>query len=199
MSTVETRETKRPSRQAVVGVVLAAVLIVCFIGVQLGALFLVSPAWSNVPLVLAIFAVLCWLYVGLFIVAHDAMHGSLAPGYPRLNRGIGRLCVGLYACFSFEALRAKHLLHHRHAGTAGDPDFATPAPVPLPTWYLNFFLEYFSWWQLGAMGALFFTLWLLLGAALGNVVLFWALPSLASSLQLFYFGTFLPHVCPTHL
>ena len=29
--------------------------------------------------------VMTWLYVGLFITAHDAMHGSLSPRHPRLN------------------------------------------------------------------------------------------------------------------
>jgi beta-carotene/zeaxanthin 4-ketolase len=34
---------------------------------------------------------------------------------------------------------------------------------------------------------------LVLGAQLANVLLFWALPALLSALQLFTFGTYLPH------
>ena len=36
-------------------------------------------------------------------------------------------------------------------------------------------------------------LYLLLGAPLENILLFFAAPGLLSSFQLFYFGTFLPH------
>lgn len=35
--------------------------------------------------------------------------------------------------------------------------------------------------------------YMLLGANVANILLFFALPGLLSSLQLFYFGTFLPH------
>ena len=57
------------------------------------------PASSSRPLLIAL---QCWLNVGLFIVAHDCMHGSLAPFRPALNRWIGRLCLALYAGFSYD-------------------------------------------------------------------------------------------------
>ncbi|MEG8017066.1 hypothetical protein [Sphingomonas sp. LR55] len=41
------------------------------------------------------------------------------------------------------------------------------------------------------MVALIYTL--LLGAPLGNIVIFWALPALGAVAQLFVFGTWLPH------
>jgi beta-carotene ketolase (CrtW type) len=36
-----------------------------------------------------------WLSTGLFITAHDAMHGTLAPGRPHWNRAVGGLCLML--------------------------------------------------------------------------------------------------------
>ena len=30
-----------------------------------------------------------WLFTGLFITAHDAMHGTVSPSRPRLNRALG--------------------------------------------------------------------------------------------------------------
>jgi beta-carotene ketolase (CrtW type) len=53
--------------------------------------------------------------------------------------------------------------------------------------------EYFSWREfaiLTVVGAIYLTV---LDAELVNVLAFWALPAILSSLQLFYFGTYLPH------
>ncbi|MEM7731074.1 MAG: beta-carotene ketolase, partial [Pseudomonadota bacterium] len=46
-----------------------------------------DPVWLTVGLI----ALQVWLYTGLFIVAHDTMHGSFAPGRPRLNAWVGRV------------------------------------------------------------------------------------------------------------
>jgi beta-carotene ketolase (CrtW type) len=43
------------------------------------------------------------------------------------------------------------------------------------------------------MAIIFNILYHLLNIPLANLVLFWILPSVLSTLQLFYFGTFLPH------
>ncbi len=44
------------------------------------------------------------------------------------------------------------------------------------------------------LAVLTWTYILVLGAPVQNVLLFWALPAVLSSLQLFIFGTYLPHV-----
>ena len=36
-----------------------------------------------------------FLHTGLFILAHDAMHHSLAPTHPLINQRIGRLSLAL--------------------------------------------------------------------------------------------------------
>lgn len=179
--------------QARIGLVLAIAIIAGWLAVHIyGMLFYSWNGWSVVtaPL-LALFAT--WLFVGLFIVAHDCMHGSLVPFRPAVNRAIGQLCLFLYAGFEFDKLNRKHHLHHRYSGTAEDPDFDAVPPHGLAHWYWKFFIEYFSWRQLlfvTAVGSVYLHV---IGVPLANLVAFWAMPAILSSFQLFYFGTYLPH------
>jgi len=179
-------------RQAEIGVGLAVALIAAWIAAEYYALFAVPL--DDVGLLVApiLIAAICWLNVGLFIIAHDAMHGSLAPERPAVNRAFGRVSLALYAGFSYDALLPKHSDHHRHSGTDRDPDFHAGAPRHFWRWYRQFLRQYFGWRQLLAVSAVFIAL-LLLGASYANVILFWAAPAILSSLQLFYFGTFRPH------
>ncbi|CAA9503516.1 MAG: Beta-carotene ketolase [uncultured Sphingomonas sp.] len=181
-------------RQATVGLLLAVLIVAAWLSLHVYAVFFHSLSavsgwlWA-LPLVLA----LIWLSVGLFIVAHDAMHGSLAPGRPALNRFFGRLTLLLYAGFWMDRLAPKHFDHHRHVGTDRDPDFSADHPTRFWPWYLAFMRRYFGLREAAILTVLVWSYVLLLGAPLGNLLLFWALPSIASSVQLFYFGTYLPH------
>ena len=141
-----------------------------------------------------------WIYTGLFITAHDAMHGSIHPS-PWLNRAIGQLCLGLYAGFDYSLLARKHHLHHQYPASDRDPDFHDGNTPNFWGWYAHFVCEHFSWRQAINLLLMFGTYTLvcqfdlatpLLGR-IPNLLLFWVIPSLLSSLQLFYFGTFLPH------
>jgi beta-carotene ketolase (CrtW type) len=66
----------------------------------------------------ALVPLLTWLYVGLFITAHDAMHALVAPRHRRLNDAVGRLTALLYAQFDYDALRVAHAEHHRAPASA---------------------------------------------------------------------------------
>jgi beta-carotene ketolase (CrtW type) len=136
---------------------------------------------------------LCWLYVGLFIVAHDCMHESFWPRKPMMNRVVGQLCLLLYAGFDYDELKRKHHLHHRYSGTDEDPDFDSRTPHTAWRWYRRFFGEYFSarpvLWMTG-VGMMYYFVF---SAPYVNLLSFWALPAILSSAQLFYFGTFQPH------
>ena len=57
--------------------------------------------------------------------------------------------------------------------------------------YVRFIRNYLSVWQVVVMAVLFNVLKLWIPQA--NLLLFWVGPSLLSTLQLFYFGTYLPH------
>lgn len=180
-------------RQTRIGLGLAALITLTFLAVHIGSVFLLPLEgrwWLLAP---AIVAVQAWLSVGLFIIAHDAMHGSLAPGRPGVNLFWGRLTLLLYAGFWMDRLRPKHFDHHRHVGTAHDPDFSAEHPTRFWPWYLGFMRRYFGRREFLILSALVWAYVLLLGAPLGNLLLYWALPAILSSVQLFYFGTYLPH------
>lgn len=134
-----------------------------------------------------------FLCTGLFITAHDAMHRSIAPRFPGLNDRIGSLALFLYLFFPYKKLLKNHWLHHRHPATDQDPDFHDGQYTHPVLWYFNFVKRYFGWSQvLGILVVYGMATWLL-RVPQTNLFLFWVLPSILSSLQLFYFGTFLPH------
>jgi len=183
----------RRALQTATGLALAALIVGSWLGLHVWAMFVFELTWSNVPVALAIALVQCWLSVGVFIVSHDAMHGSLAPGWPRLNGIIGGTLLFLYAGFGWRKMRDAHFDHHRHSGKAGDPDFDSDNPSHFWRWYKTFLKRYFSWLSLLYVNVVVGIYWIVVGVPIAQLVLVFALPAIASSLQLFYFGTFRPH------
>lgn len=181
------------TRQTVVGVGLALALMGAWLAAHIYGVFWLDLVAAPSALVIGLIALSTWLSVGLFIVAHDAMHGSLAPYRPRVNWMIGQVALGLYAGFRFTPLNREHHLHHRHAGTPDDPDFDERPPHGFWAWYLSFMTHYFGLRELFALTVLVGFYVLAFGADMANLLTFWALPALLSSLQLFTFGTYLPH------
>lgn len=137
-----------------------------------------------------------FLYTGLFITAHDAMHGAVFPSNLKINNFIGALSVGLYALFSYEKLQKKHWLHHHNPASELDPDFHNSKHKNFFAWYFNFMLRYWSWTRLLSLMALYNVILFTLHIPEKNLTLFWVIPSILSSVQLFYFGTFTPHKEP---
>lgn len=183
------------------GLIIAAVVLTAW-ATALATSLTISLSFSPSPLlpILSIggFVLLnTFLYTGLFITAHDAMHGTVAPAFPRLNRAIGRTATLLYALFSFEVLHTKHHEHHAHPSSAGDPDFHDGNHRGFFRWYLHFFFTYVTWKQLLGMAVIYNILKHVAGIPDINILLFWVLPSVASTFQLFFFGTYLPHREPT--
>lgn len=127
------------------------------------------------------------LYTGLFITAHDAMHGSVS-NRKAMNTLYGWVCATLFAFNWYPRLYRKHHLHHAHPVTEGDPDYHHGH---FWGWYLRFLLQYVTWWQILLMAISFNLLILIFPET--NVIVFWMLPSVLSTLQLFYFGTYRPH------
>lgn len=179
-------------RQTAIGLTLAALIVGGWMTLHVWGVFfqpLSGPALWVAPLLILTQS---WLGAGMFIVAHDAMHGSLAPGRPRLNAVVGQICVGAYAAFSYRKLNVCHHQHHRAPGTAEDPDFHAERPDAFLPWFYGFFTRYFGWREFGIVTAVLIG-YLLIGATVANLILFWALPAILSALQLFVFGTWLPH------
>jgi beta-carotene/zeaxanthin 4-ketolase len=184
-----------PAAQSRIGVALALLIMTAWLAVHVAGIFFLDalPAWRSLLLVI----VQTWLSVGLYIVAHDAIHGSLWPTHRNGNDLIGRIAVWLYAGFAFAPLASKHRFHHAHPGSAEDPDFAPETPGQILPWYGRFMRTYLTGGQAMVM-LLRVAVYIALGARLENIVLFFALPGLLSSFQLFYFGTYLPHRHPAH-
>lgn len=159
-----------------------------------------GPVHLPLPLVwvalwaLPAIALQTFLHTGLFITAHDAMHGTVFPASRRVNDAIGSAAVLLYALFSFRKLHEKHGEHHGRPGEPGeDPDFHDGEHGGFWRWYAHFIANYVGLWQIVGMAVVFNVLEHLVGVPIENLLLFWVLPSLLSTLQLFYFGTYLPH------
>ena len=145
-------------------------------------------AWAPLAVALQTF-----LHTGLFIIAHDAMHGSVAPGWSGVNRGVGQLALLLYALFPFAGLQKAHVVHHRAPGTADDPDHTGGRPLGYMQWYLRFMMQYLKWYQVAGLAAVFNVLDHVVGVQTSVLIVFWVAPSLLSTFQLFTFGTYLPH------
>ncbi|HEX8554648.1 MAG TPA: fatty acid desaturase [Sphingomonas sp.] len=179
--------------QTMIGVGLACAILASWVSLHLYAMFGLRIDATTWPLVPAIAAVQCWLSVGMFIVAHDAMHGSLAPGRPKLNARIGAAMLMIYAGFGWAKMRDAHFAHHRAPGSGDDPDFDADHPNHFWAWYATFLRRYFGW-RSGLYIATIVTLyWAVFGVPIANIALLYGPPAIASSLQLFYFGTYRPH------
>ena len=171
---------------------LAAAIGGAWLALHVGGIFFWRWSLATAPLAAMLILVQAWLSTGLFIVAHDCMHGSLVPGRPRANTLVGTLCLGAYAGLSYAALLPKHHAHHAAPGTRDDPDFHADAPRRALPWFVGFFRNYYSHGQILRITAAAI-LYLLLGASLVNIAAFWAVPALLALAQLFLFGTYLPH------
>ena len=168
------------------GIIWAVVLISLW-SANLAYWIQVDFSWSD-PFVYLSILIQTHLYTGLFITSHDAIHGVVYAENPRLNHAIGRFCTILFAFNDYSTLRAKHHLHHAHVNTEGDPDVHQG---PFLLWWFKFIWQYVTWKQVLAMAItynvlkIWFPMW--------NLILFWELPAILSTLQLFIFGTYLPH------
>ncbi|AWW30530.1 fatty acid desaturase [Echinicola strongylocentroti] len=140
------------------------------------------------PMVYLAILVQMHLYTGLFITAHDAMHGSVSRK-AFWNRALGWVSAILFSFNFYDKLLPKHHEHHRYVATGQDPDYHQSDHFW--KWYWSFISTYLSPLQLVLMGLAFWGLQVFF--PLPNLVLFWMVPAILSTFQLFYFGTYLPH------
>lgn len=172
--------------------VFIAIFIIIFWLLHLSfTLFLVDVKPDNPWLYFHVF-LQTYLYTGLFITGHDAMHGVVANNR-KINNFFGYLVTTLFAFLSFKVLAKKHYLHHRFPATADDPDFYTKSNN-FVLWWFSFMKNYTTWWQIVLMAATFNIL--LIWFTEAQLLVFWVLPAILSTLQLFFFGTYLPHKQP---
>ncbi|RAU81655.1 fatty acid desaturase [Pontibacter arcticus] len=169
------------------GVLIALIVIGCWTALLVYLLYTYQLDFSS-PLTYIFFLLQTHLYTGLFITAHDAMHGVVAPGKPTLNKTIGTVAAFLFAYNWYPRLLPRHHQHHHFVATDKDPDYHGGSFV---AWYFSFLKQYITWWQIVLMAITFNVLKLYF--PLENVVMFWMVPAILATFQLFYFGTYLPH------
>jgi beta-carotene ketolase (CrtW type) len=168
------------------GILWALLIISCwflnlYVGIHLELSF--SNPWVYVLILLQ-----THLYTGLFITSHDSIHGVVSTQYPKINDALGKFCTILFAFNQYGKLKIKHHMHHKHVNTENDPDVHQGNFF---IWWFKFMWQYVTWQQVLAMAItynmlkLWFPMW--------NLILMWELPAILSTLQLFYFGTYLPH------
>jgi beta-carotene ketolase (CrtW type) len=150
--------------------------------------------WSASPAAIVVgMLVRTYLTTGLFITAHDAMHGAVSRSRP-LNRLVGTLAAFSFAAMSYRKLARNHYAHHAAPATDRDPDYTGQGPAGFWRWFARFMLRYATWTQLVTIAIIYNLLRLRYDDA--TLWLFWAGPPLLASLQLFFFGTYLPHRTP---
>lgn len=151
-----------------------------------------AAVWMGIALLARTF-----LQTGLFIIAHDAMHGSLVPGNKTINHGIGRVALWLYGCLDYDHCLTNHQRHHASPAGGEDPDYHDGLSSHPLNWYIRFMAGYLSPLQLTLLIGTWGGSWLALrstsSVSITTILLFWTLPLLLSSIQLFLFGTYLPH------
>jgi len=179
--------------QSIKGLGLFVLMAISLIVAHIWSVFFLELNWAMLLAAITIILFQCWLFTGVFIVAHDAMHGTLTPRWPRLNDAIGAVILFLYAGFTWRIFKAAHLAHHKAPGSIDDPDFNDENPIAFWPWYVKFFKTYFGLRSVTYVVSVTLIYGLLFGANFINIWLFYGVPSILSSVQLFYFGTYLPH------
>lgn len=161
----------------------------------LGALFLASvplsfAAVDRAPL--AAVAATPWMifaFTGLFILAHEAIHGLLWPGHPRASHALGAVFAFAYAFMDYRTLRGRHGEHHAAPGGPSDPD-AHPSGRFAPH-LAAFVLRYLNLPQVALL--------VLAGNRLGAaghtraMLLAWVVPLVGSTLVIFSLGIHFVH------
>ena len=192
---ISKRFLRRSGKGKIQGILIASTIILLWASTLFSLLSWDVAEFYPLEILIAIF----WqtfLYTGLFITAHDAMHGLVCPQNCQINNLIGSLTLWMYGLFSYEKLWQKHWLHHCYPASKLDPDFHNGKDSCFFAWYFHFIKGYWSWRRLGGLLVIFSLVIYVLHISPSNLALFWVIPSILSSLQLFYFGTFLTHQKP---
>lgn len=133
-----------------------------------------------------------YLYTGLFITGHDAMHGVIS-GNKNINKIFGWISSLLFAGLSYNKLIKNHFKHHKNPGTEMDPDFYLKSQNFF-IWWIVFLFRYTTITQLVIMAVVFNILKFWFDEK--SIIIFWIIPAFLGTLQLFFFGTYLPHKKP---
>ena len=175
------------------GVFIAIIIIITWLGHLYFLLFHREVNFLNIGTYLHIL-IQAFLYTGLFITAHDAMHRTVSRNQ-FVNNLIGRLSTFLFAGMSYSRLIKNHQLHHKYPATEQDPDYFEKSQNFF-IWWAVFFYRYATIPQFLVMGISYNLLKIFGNVPEINLWFYWIIPALLGTFQLFFFGTYLPHRKP---
>ncbi|MFA7288577.1 MAG: fatty acid desaturase [Melioribacteraceae bacterium] len=173
------------------GILIAFIVILTWFSHLFYMLVYLEPSYTSVSFYLHIL-LQTYLYTGLFITAHDSMHRTVSNNKV-INKLIGQISTFLYAGLSYNRLIKNHFKHHKTPGTKDDPDYNIKSQNFF-IWWGTFMIRYATIWQLLVMAVAFNILKIYIPEI--NLWFYWIIPAILSSIQLFYFGTYLPHKEP---
>lgn len=173
------------------GILIALSIISAWFMHSIYLLFFFSVEFTNSMLYVHIL-LQAYLYTGLFITGHDAMHGTIAKS-KIVNTIFGWTASLLFAGLSYKKLIKNHWAHHKNPGTADDPDYYVPSQNFF-RWWFAFLWRYSTIIQIVIMAVAYNVLKFWVHEI--NLILLWILPAILGTFQLFYFGTYVPHKLP---
>jgi len=173
------------------GIIIAFIIIGIWASHLFFSLFYVNVDFTN-PVFYLHVLLQGYLYTGLFITAHDAMHGTVSKNR-FINKSIGSISTLLFAGLSYNKLIKNHFKHHKNPGEEADPDFYTKSQNFF-IWWGTFLWRYTTITQLIIMAIVFNVLKIWFNEI--SIILFWIIPAFLGTFQLFFFGTYLPHKYP---
>jgi beta-carotene ketolase (CrtW type) len=173
------------------GIVIALVIIFFWAANLFYSLSFVPVNLSN-PLFYLHVLLQGYLYTGLFITGHDAMHRTVSRNR-KINDAFGWISSLLFAGLSYNRLIKNHFKHHKSPGVDDDPDFYTKSQNFF-VWWSVFLYRYTTITQLIFMAAAFNILKIWFDQT--AIIFFWIIPAFLGTFQLFFFGTYLPHKYP---
>lgn len=173
------------------GIIVALIVISTWTSHLFYTLFYVSVDFTNTVFYLHIL-LQGYLYTGLFITAHDAMHGTVSNN-KFVNKGFGWISTLLFAGLSYSRLTKNHFMHHKSPGEESDPDFYTKSQNFF-IWWSTFLWRYTTITQIIIMAVTFNILKIWFDE--DSLFVFWVVPAFLGTFQLFFFGTYLPHKYP---
>ena len=108
---------------------LAGWLAVLWTWTSIAAIFALLAIWPNILTFMLAVILLGGRQLALFILAHDAAHGTLFRTHA-LNDVVGDWLAARLIFNDVARYRAHHLRHHAHTGTDADPDISLVRPFP---------------------------------------------------------------------
>jgi len=173
------------------GLLIAFLVILAWVGHLIFSLVYISPDFTS-PWMYFHVLLQGYLFTGLFITGHDAMHGTVTENRT-INQLVGWLATFLFAGLLYNKLTKNHGLHHQYPAQEKDPDFYTKSQNFFK-WFGVFMYRYVTIWQILIMAGIYNILLIWFDDA--NLLVFWITPALLGTLQMFYFGVFVPHKRP---